>query len=105
MPLKDLQKQVDDWTGQYRPQYWPPHENLARLAEEVGELAREINHLYGQKKKKASEPEGDLGQEIVDVLFTLICLANSHDLDLDKEWQKLVAEKLNLRDKDRYDRK
>ena len=52
MPLKDIQKQVDEWAKQFKIPYWKPHEILARLTEETGELAREINHIYGPKKKE-----------------------------------------------------
>lgn len=104
MSLKDIQKQVDEWTSQYTPQYWPPLEIIARLAEEVGELARETNHIYGIKKKKPTEEKGDMAEEISDVIFTLCCLANSQDIDLDEAWKK-VMEKHNTRDVSRYKRK
>ncbi len=105
MSLKDIQKDVDEWTGQFDPQYWPPHEILARLTEEVGELAREVNHLYGTKKKKISEHEGSLSQEIVDIIFTVACLANSHKIDLQKEWEQMMSKKHYGRDQNRYTKK
>lgn len=105
MSLKEIQKEVDLWTGQYTPQYWPPHEIMARLAEETGELAREINHLYGHKKKKHDEDENSMAQELVDILFTVVCMANSHEIDLTTEWNYMVQTKLYGRDKDRYQRK
>lgn len=104
MVLKEAQKQVDDWTSQYKIPYWQPHEILARLTEEVGELAREINHLYGPKKKKSTEGSGELGEEIADVVFTLCCLANSKGIDLDREFKK-VMDKCYGRDKDRFEKK
>jgi len=104
MSLKQIQEQVDKWTAQFKPQYWQPHEILARLMEETGELAREINHLFGPKKKKSSEDEGDLGEEIADIIFTLCCLANSKGIDLDKEFKKVI-DKCYGRDKDRYEKK
>jgi len=55
MSLEDIQKQVDEWTEQFEPQYWPALEMLARLTEETGEVARELNHMYGTKKKKPTE--------------------------------------------------
>ena len=70
-----------------------PLEKMARLTEEIGELAREINHLYGTKKKKASEDKVELADELIDVLFTLICIANDEDINLEKTWQKMVNEK------------
>lgn len=104
MSLEDLQKQVDEWTKQYKIQYWQPHEILARLIEEIGELAREINHLYGPKKKKLSETKEELGEEIADIVFTLCCLANSQGLNLDECFKK-VMDKCYNRDKDRYEKK
>lgn len=104
MDLKDIQKQVDKWTNQYKIPYWQPHEILARLIEETGELAREINHLYGPKKKKADEEIGELGEEIADVIFTLCCLANSKGIDLDEAFQKVIDKCYN-RDNNRYEKK
>ncbi len=104
MSLKEMQKQVDKWTGQYKIQYWEPHEILARLIEEVGELAREINALYGPKKKKSFEGAKAMEDEIADIIFTLICLANSKGIDLDEAFQK-VMDKCYSRDSDRYEKK
>lgn len=104
MPLKDTQKQVDEWTRQYKIQYWQPHEILARLMEEIGELSREINHLYGPKKKKSTEELKELGEEVADIIFTLCCLANSKGIDLDKSFER-VMDKCYGRDKDRYEKK
>lgn len=104
MSLKDTQKQVDKWVSQYKDSYWQPHEILARLIEETGELAREINHLYGPKKKKPDEDTGELGEEIADVIFTLCCLANSKGIDLDESFKK-VMDKCYGRDKDRFEKK
>ncbi len=101
MALKEIQKVVDEWTGQFRPQYWRPHEILARLTEEVGELAREINDIFGPKKKKKNKPKKEVADEIADILFTLACLANSLDIDLDEAFNK-VMEKYQKRDSDRY---
>jgi len=108
MTLKDIQKDVDNWTSQYTPQYWPPHEILARLTEETGEVAREINHLYGTKKKKEieqGEHQKNLGQELADVIFTVVCMANSKGINLQEEWEQMKNEKLNNRDKDRFTKK
>ncbi len=102
MSLKQIQKDVDNWTGQYTPQYWPPYEILARLMEEVGEIGRNLNHMYGVKKKKKREDKSQLGGELCDVLLTVTCLANTHQIDLQKEWDKMVSEKLYKRDKDRF---
>ncbi len=105
MSLKKVQDDVDKWTSQFTPQYWSPHEILARLAEETGELAREVNHLYGTKKKKDGEKENSLGQELTDIIFTVACMANSQGIDLQKEWEQLMNEKLYGRDQNRYTKK
>ena len=102
--MKKIQKQVDEWVKQYKIGYFKPHEILARLMEEVGELAREINHQFGPKKKKTTEKKKEVSDEIGDIIFTLVCLANSLGLDLDKSFQK-VMDKLNKRDNERYERK
>ncbi|KKQ97285.1 MAG: MazG nucleotide pyrophosphohydrolase [Candidatus Woesebacteria bacterium GW2011_GWB1_39_12] len=101
--MKGLQKQVDDWTKD-NGGYWKPHAILARLMEEVGELAREVNHKFGPKKKKSTEGEKELGDEMADIIFTLICLANSQKIDLDKYFAKMM-QKLISRDKDRWKKK
>ena len=97
-----MQVEVDNWVNQFTPPYWPPLEQFGRLAEEVGEVARELNHLHGTKKKKAEEAQQELGQELIDVIFTVVCLANSHNINLEAEWGKMVNEKMHSRDKDRY---
>lgn len=104
MGLQEIQQQVEQWVQQYKIGYWKPHEIYARLGEEVGELGREINHLFGPKQKKATEGNADLGEEISDVIFTLCCLANAQGIDLDKAW-KQVMEKCYGRDNERYEKK
>jgi len=104
MTLKKIQDDVDEWTSQFNLQYWKPHEILANLIEETGELALEINRLYGPKKKKSSDEIKELAGEIADILFTLCCLANSKGIDLDESWQKMM-EKLRNRDNDRFEKK
>ena len=104
MSLKQNQAEVDKWAGQFKVPYWQPHEILARLIEEVGELAREINALYGPKKKKPTEETKELADEMADVLFTIICLANSKGIDLDEGF-KHVMDKCYGRDNDRYEKK
>jgi len=78
--------------------------NLARLVEEVGELARELNHLYGSKPKRADEPEQELAIELADVLFVLLVIANEQKIDLDHALAR-VLEKYRLRDSGRWTRK
>ncbi len=105
MMLEDIQKDVDKWTGQFEPHYWSPHEMLASLAEETGELAREINHQFGIKKKKSSEKENTIAQELCDIIFSIVCMANSQNIDLQKEWQQMMDKKQYGRDKNRYKKK
>ncbi len=102
--IKQFQSEVDKWTSQFDPQYWPPHEILTRLMEETGELAREINHLFGSKKKKTDEKDRQLGDEMADIIFTLVCLANSQDIDLTNHLQRII-DKCYKRDNDRYQKK
>lgn len=102
--MKDYQKQVDDWVKQYKIGYWKPLEILARLTEETGELAREINHRFGPKKKKDTEDKKEMEEEIADIIFTLSCLANSLDLDVDRGFSA-VMDKYYKRDKDRWEKK
>jgi len=104
MALKSIQKQVDDWVSQYKLGYFKPLEILARLTEEVGEMAREVNHMFGPKKKKPSEDTNDLGDEMADIIFTLCCMANSLGIDLDKSFKR-VMDKYNGRDKNRWEKK
>jgi NTP pyrophosphatase (non-canonical NTP hydrolase) len=102
--LQDVQKEVDAYIGQLKEGYFSPLAMLARLTEELGELAREVNHYYGEKPKKISEEEKSMEQEIGDMLFVLTCLANSLNIDLE-ESHDLVMKKFNTRDKDRWTKK
>jgi NTP pyrophosphatase (non-canonical NTP hydrolase) len=104
MDLTTLQEEVDRYIGQFREGYFPPLVNLARLTEEVGELARELNHAHGPKKKKSDEPAGDIALELADVLFVIIVLANQHGVDLDRAIQ-WTLEKYRVRDANRWERK
>lgn len=104
MSLREAQQTVDRWIGQYKEGYFPPLTNLARLTEEVGELAREINHRFGEKPKKAEEPKGALALELADILFVVICLANSQGIDLDQAFAAMMR-KISARDADRWTRK
>jgi NTP pyrophosphatase (non-canonical NTP hydrolase) len=99
--MKNLQKEVDGWVSKLKIGYFKPHEILARLMEEVGELAREVNHRFGPKKKKSGEKNNEIGDEMADIIFTIICLANSLDVDLDKHFKRMMR-KLNTRDKNRW---
>lgn len=102
--MKDMQKEVDAYIGQFKEGYFSPLAMLARLTEEMGELAREINHYYGEKPKKSTEKERTIEEELGDVLFVMICMANSLNIDLETA-HNIVMEKFNTRDKDRWTRK
>ena len=102
--MKQFQEEVDEWTSQFDPQYWPPHEVMTRLMEETGELAREVNHLFGSKKKKTGEENRQLGDEIADIIFTLSCLANSQGINLEDHMQRII-DKCYKRDNDRFKKK
>jgi NTP pyrophosphatase (non-canonical NTP hydrolase) len=101
MSFSDAQQRVDAWISQFEEGYFRPLTNLARLTEEVGELAREINHRYGQKTKKAEEPEGDVGMEMADILFVIICMANREGIDLDDAFERMMR-KVETRDESRW---
>lgn len=104
MSLKEIQKRVDDWANKCDPPYWKPLEIMARLSEEVGELARELNHRYGPKKKKSEEDKKEIADEIGDIIMTLTCLANSHKIDMDEAMER-IFEKLENRDTERFKKK
>ena len=104
MSLTDSQRRVDAWISQFEEGYFDPLTNLARLAEEVGELAREVNHRYGQKTKKPGEPEGDVAMEMADILFVLICMANRERIDLQAAFDRMM-EKVERRDRERWTRR
>lgn len=101
MRLREAQARVDAWISQFEEGYWPPLSNLARLTEEVGELAREMNHRFGHKPKKESEPEQDLALELGDVLFVLLVIANEQRIDLEDALEE-VLEKYRTRDGERW---
>jgi NTP pyrophosphatase (non-canonical NTP hydrolase) len=101
--LRGAQHAVDAWIGQFKEGYWPPLSNLARLVEEVGELARELNHRYGHKPKKPDEPEQDLALELADILFVLLALANEQRIDIEDAFAR-VLEKYRVRDAARWTR-
>lgn len=101
MSFADEQRQVDAWISQFKEGYFQPMTLVARIAEEVGELAREVNHVYGEKPKKPSEAEGSIAEEIGDSIFVLISLANALDLDLDDIFAQTM-EKYRARDAKRW---
>ena len=105
MDLKYHQKQVDEWASQFYKPYWDISWQLSQLQEEAGELAREINHKYGPKKKKDSEAKNSIGKELADILLVLFCIANNENIDLQKEWDKMLETRLYKRDNQRFERK
>ena len=104
MSFQDAQKQVDSWISQFEEGYFPPLAMLARLTEEVGELARVLMHHHGGKKPKPGEPKGDAADEIADAMFVLICMANSMSIDLDEAFSKMMS-KYEDRDSSRWTKK
>ena len=104
MDLRNIQSEVDAYISQYKEGYFPPLVNLARLAEEVGELARELNHRFGPKTKKPDEPDGDIALELADILFVVVVLANQLEVDLPAAVERTLA-KYRVRDADRWERK
>lgn len=104
MSFKNVQAEVDAWISQFEEGYFPPLPMLARLTEEVGELSRALMHHYGGKKPKAGEEKGDVGEEIADAIFVLVCLANSLEIDLDDKFGTMM-EKYRVRDGERWTRK
>ncbi len=102
--LMDAQTRVEEWISQFEEGYWPPLANLARLVEEVGELARLVNHRFGTKPKKLDEGEQEMAEELADVLFVILCMANEQGIDLDRAFDG-VMEKYRTRDGERWERK
>ncbi|SDB91043.1 NTP pyrophosphatase, house-cleaning of non-canonical NTPs [Shouchella lonarensis] len=101
--MQQMQKEVDDYIGQFKEGYFSPLAMLARFTEELGELAREVNHYYGEKPKKETEAENTIEQEMGDLLFVLICLANSLQIDLSTAHDE-VLHKFKTRDAHRWTR-
>ncbi|MDO4979559.1 MAG: nucleotide pyrophosphohydrolase [Prevotellaceae bacterium] len=100
MTIKEAQQAVDEWIREYGVRYFSELTNMACLTEEVGELARVIARKYGDQSFKPSE-EPNLGEEMADVLWVLICLANQTGVDLTEELQKSIAKKTS-RDAERH---
>ena len=93
MTLKDAQKVVDDWIKEYGVRYFDELTNTAMLMEEVGEVARIMARRYGEQSEKESDKNKDLGDELADVLFILICLANQTGIDLEEAVRKNLDKK------------
>ncbi|WP_410055842.1 nucleotide pyrophosphohydrolase [Saccharococcus sp. Marseille-Q5394] len=102
--MKNMQEEVHSYISGFEEGYFPPMEMLARLTEELGELSREVQHVYGMKKKKDSEEIKSLEEETGDLLFVLVCFANSQGISLEDALMG-VLNKFKKRDADRWTKK
>ena len=101
MNLKHSQLAVDTWIKDHGVRYFNELTNMAQLTEEVGEVARIIARRYGEQSEKESDKNKDLGEELADVVFVVLCLANQTGIDLDAAFNKKL-EKKTKRDHDRH---
>ena len=101
MTIKEAQDTVNQWIMQYGKRYFNELTNMAVLTEEVGEVARIISRRYGEQSFKAGEENADLGAELADVMWVIICLANQTGIDLTEAFEKNVAKKTG-RDSERH---
>lgn len=99
--IREAQKMVDDWIRNTGVKYFSELTNLAILTEEVGEVARLISRLYGDQSFKQSDMDKNLSDELADVLWVVLCLANQTGVDLTKAWHKNLQKK-TIRDTDRH---
>ena len=98
--IHGLQNAIDSWI-EANGGYWDEMSLLARLTEEVGELAREYNHQFGAKNKKPTEPDGSIEDELADVLWLVLCMANQQGINLTIAFEKVMT-KLKVRDAGRH---
>lgn len=101
MTIQEAQQQIDDWINTTGVRYFDPLTNMAILTEEVGEVARIMARRYGEQSEKEPDKSLDLGDELADVLWVVMCLANQTGINLTEALKKNF-EKKNLRDKDRH---
>lgn len=101
MTIEEAQKKVDEWIGQYGVRYFSELTNMALLTEEVGELARIVARKYGDQSFKESDEKSSLSEEMADILWVLICLANQTGVDLTKAIEESF-EKKTTRDSTRH---
>ncbi|MEL7271244.1 MAG: nucleotide pyrophosphohydrolase [Bacteroidota bacterium] len=100
MDIQNAQKAVDKWIQNHGVRYFNELTNMAQLTEEVGEVARIIARRYGEQSEKASDKSKDLGEELADVVFVVLCLANQTGIDL----QAAFDRKLDIKTKRDHDR-
>ena len=101
MDLKGVQQAVDEWIQNHGVRYFNELTNMAQLTEEVGEVARIIARRYGEQSEKESDKNKDLGEELADVIFVAVCLANQTGVDLQQAFEKKIAVKTQ-RDHERH---
>ena len=99
--MKDVQKKVDEWIRRYGVRYFSELTNLAILMEEVGELSRIMARVYGDQSFKNNEKDSSLSDELADILFVLVCIANQTGVDLTDAMEKNLAKKTS-RDRFRH---
>lgn len=102
--IEEMQKEVDVWANQFEKPYFSPLSMVATTTEELGEVARIVNCMYGDKNKKDGETLKDLEEELGDLMFTIICLANSENISLEKAHERKM-DKVYHRDNHRFERK
>lgn len=102
--IDEIQKEVDVWANQFEKPYFSPLSQLASLTEELGEIARVLNVLYGDKNSKKGETIKELEEELGDVFFSLVCMANSHNISLERAHDRKM-DKAYGRDNYRFERK
>jgi len=102
--LNEVQTEIDGWINQFTESYFPPLSRMAAMTEEVGEVARVLNRMYGPKKAKNDETIKDLEEELGDVFFTLVCMANAENIDLTKAYERKM-DKVTKRDSGRFEKK
>ncbi len=101
MELEVLQQKVDSWIKDYGVRYFDILTNMAQLTEEVGEVARIISRRYGEQSEKKVDVNKDLGEELSDVLFVVLCIANQTGINLQESFDKKIMHK-SKRDKERH---
>lgn len=102
--LNMMQQELDNYINQFEIGYFSPLSQVARLSEELGELAREVNHHYGEKEKKLTESPKTVAEELGDVLISTLIMANSLEIDLEKVFESNMT-KFRTRDNYRFNRK